>query len=267
MKVVPKDSPCPALKSMFIQETKALSSICHPNVVQIYDYYETDETYNIVMENCPNGTLEALLDREGSLSMQEIRLLFRPILESVASFHNLDISHRDIKPSNIALDSKYRPKIIDWGFSTSCPSGGKVTTYCGTFPFAAPECLRKIPYDPKMSDMWSIGVLLYVAAFGVHPFKDRFDNVEVTRAIKGDYTIPPGADSLFRALLTSLIQVDPLMRLSASHALNHPFFQVENKLSAFAGFAHKRNTKSHTFSRSLAPTQVLYHKNRRRTAH
>ena len=229
MKVILKDpSQERDMRAMFHRETEVLRKVGHPNVVRLYDFYETPTTFNIVMENCAHGTLNAFCEGGKTMPLPRLRVLFRQIIDAIACFHSINIAHRDIKPSNIALDDIDRPKIIDWGFSIQCAEGELSQTFCGTFPYVAPECLKKVPYDPKISDMWSIGVTMYVMAFGHHPFEDQFDNVAVGKAIRGEYTIPP-TDLVFRALLTSLMKVEPKERLTARDALSHPFFATQDE--------------------------------------
>ncbi|OHT12900.1 serine/threonine protein kinase [Tritrichomonas foetus] len=210
-------------RQMFIQETEVLRKVGHPNVIRLYDYFETPNSYNIVMEYCPKMTLNDVLEEKKVLSLNTIRIYFRQILDATAYFHSLNITHRDIKPSNIALDSLDRPKYIDWGLSLYSPSDALVTSFCGTFPYAAPECMKKCAYDPKKSDMYSIGICLYILAFGKHPFNPESHSIAIAEAFRGEYSIPP-TDETFAALVRNLIQLDPSKRLSARAALEHPFF-------------------------------------------
>lgn len=229
MKVIRKDSgPEDDLRAMFFRETSVLRKVGHPNVVRLYDFYETPTTFNIVMEHCPHGTLNSLCEKDKTIPLPRLRKLFRQIIDAIACFHSIKIAHRDIKPSNIALDDGDRPKIIDWGFSTVCTDGEMSRTFCGTFPYVAPECLKKIPYDPKISDMWSIGVTMYVMAFGHHPFENQYDTIAIEKAMRGEYTIPP-TDLPFRSLLASLMTVEPKERMTAREALSHPFFAVADE--------------------------------------
>ena len=214
------------LKDMFIQETETLRKVGHPNVIRLYDYFETDDAFNIVMEYCPKLTLNHILIEKKILPLDQIRNYFLQILDATAYFHSLGISHRDIKLSNIALDALNRPKYIDWGFSLYSPGSDLVNTFCGTFPYAAPECLKKIPYDPKKSDMYSIGICLYELAFGHHPFEHVSHSIAVDMAFKGQYEIPE-TDENFASLLRNLINLDPQKRLSAKAAMNHPFFMTQ----------------------------------------
>lgn len=89
-----------------------------------------------------------------------------------------NIVHRDIKTDNILLNKHLEVKIIDFGYSLRCNnilisgrSGAMIESYCGTPTYMAPEVVTKTPHDPKLSDMWSLGILLYVMLHGHCPFK------------------------------------------------------------------------------------------------
>ena len=81
--------------------------------------------------------------------------------------HNIDIVHRDLKIDNILYNESV--KIIDFGFS-SHTFDKKLTQYCGTLNYMAPEIISKEPYWGKQIDIWALGILLYYLSVGKYPF-------------------------------------------------------------------------------------------------
>jgi serine/threonine protein kinase len=79
--------------------------------------------------------------------------------------------HRDIKLENIILNENHKTKIIDFGFSIIIPSDKKLSIFCGTPSYMAPEIVAKKDYFGPPVDIWSAGIVLYVMMVGHFPFK------------------------------------------------------------------------------------------------
>lgn len=220
--------PTPTLiRYLFNKEAETLRLVGHPNVVRLYDYFEYENQFYIVLEYCPKGSFKMKLDKTGVFDLNEIRVYFTGIVEAIAYFHSLNVVHRDLKPANFAFDKINRPKILDWGFSTQCKEGELLNTYCGSHPYIPPECVLREPYDGKMCDMWALGISIYMCAFNRNPWVHDTEHNENQQEnlLTGKLYMPFDANPVLADLLNHLIQVDPLKRLSAEQVLDHPFFQ------------------------------------------
>ncbi len=93
------------------------------------------------------------------------------------------IAHRDLKLENIIIeDSLFKKsqvpddikvKIVDFGFAVQLKANEKTRLFCGTPCYMAPEIVNKTLYDPRIADVWALGVLLYVMVGGRFPFNSR----------------------------------------------------------------------------------------------
>lgn len=120
----------------------------------------------VVMELCPFGDVSNLLAARGTLSEQLSCKLFQQMCMAVQYLHSMNVAHRDLKCENLLLDVHYNLKVCDFGLSkTLTYVDDKLVlseTYCGTTNYAAPEILKHQPYDPKVSDVWSMGIVLFM---------------------------------------------------------------------------------------------------------
>lgn len=80
------------------------------------------------------------------------------------------LSHRDIKPENVLFDEHWNVKLIDFGFSCASKLGEMRRTVCGTPSYTPPEIIKKQLYDPKLVDVWCLGVVLYAMLTAQLPF-------------------------------------------------------------------------------------------------
>jgi 5'-AMP-activated protein kinase catalytic alpha subunit len=103
--------------------------------------------------------------------------------------HKLKISHRDIKPENMLLDDHSRLKIVDFGLSNMYKEGEYLLTACGSPCYASPEMIRGEQYDPELTDVWSLGVVLFSMIFAKLPFEDDNTSVLYGKIKSGLYII------------------------------------------------------------------------------
>jgi serine/threonine protein kinase len=207
------------------QEVAILSQLRHPAFPAIFDLYEDDVNYYIMLEYCQSGDLDNYL-KMGTLSEPETRDLFHVILSAISFLHDSKISHRDIKAANILMDSNGHPKVTDFGFAIQYTDTDYSTVTCGSPYWAAPEVFRGVSYSTQKADMWSLGVLLFYLLTGRLPWADCGDRSELLKEISnGDFTIPPEISSNASSLIQKLLTVDPLQRLCCRDALDHEWFR------------------------------------------
>ncbi|NXJ89595.1 TSSK1 kinase, partial [Corythaixoides concolor] len=159
-------------------EIEALKHLHHPSIIKTYEIFETSagKVY-IVMELGVNGDLLDYINTTGAMEEDVARIKFQQLASAVKHCHDLDFAHRDLKCENILLDEGLNIKLSDFSFSKllSRDENGRIIlsrTFCGSTAYAAPELLQGIPYDPKICDIWSLGVILYTMVYAFMPFDD-----------------------------------------------------------------------------------------------
>ena len=175
----------PELAARFEQESRILARLRSPFICSLLDAGRTrDGAAYLVLERLTGETLEALLAREGYLSLEEAGQILGDVLQGLAHAHDAGIVHRDLSPANVFL---HRPgaepavaKLLDFGIAklvdraatteTAPRTGNRVTM--GSLPFVAPEQLGNAAKAGPRADLYAAGTIFFRALTGRIPFGD-----------------------------------------------------------------------------------------------
>lgn len=142
------------------------SALQHANVVLILDDLLQDAAGNYcqVMEYCPGGDLNTLVQSSGHLEAAEADCYFKQLMRGVNYLHEMGVAHRDLKPDNLLLTTHGVVKITDFGnaecFRLAWENEPSMTIcHCGTAPYDAPEEYLDDEFDPRAVDVWATGVI------------------------------------------------------------------------------------------------------------
>ena len=164
----------------FLREARAAASVRHPNVASVFHLSRTGQNYFYAMEFVEGETLEKLIKRAGRLEVKLALEIATHVAAGLTAVHEQNLVHRDIKPSNIMVRQKegsaVTAKIIDLGLAkpaADAPADAAISTpgaFAGTPEFASPEQFAGIGVDIR-SDLYSLGVTLWVMVTGQTPFR------------------------------------------------------------------------------------------------
>ncbi len=174
LKIYEKSALSDTLKrNSVLREIHVLETLDHPNIVKIYDCIDTGKQVVIVMECVLGQSLKDYLAdiADHKLPEKEGAAMFLQIVSAVNYCHAKGVSHRDLKLENILLGTDMRTvKLIDFGFSIWVKKEGKLKVFCGTPTYMAPEIISRPEYEGPPTDVWALGVILYVLLCGQFPF-------------------------------------------------------------------------------------------------
>ncbi|MFE6770125.1 protein kinase [Streptomyces fimicarius] len=194
------------LRARVLREARALARVDHPNVVTVHHIVDPgEEGYPwIVMELVAGSSLHERL-AAGPMAPAEAAELGRGILSALRAAHAVGIQHRDVKPANVLLRTDGRPVLTDFGIaaireSTSLTATGALI---GSPDYIAPERIRGTEGDPS-SDLWSLGMMLYVAVEGRHPLR-RATTLATLAAVLDEEIPPPVRAGALTPVLSALL--------------------------------------------------------------
>ncbi|MFD4944710.1 protein kinase [Streptomyces sp. NPDC058239] len=204
------------LRARVLREARALARLDHPGVVTVHHIVDSGEhAYPwIVMELVPGASLAERL-AEGTLTPVEAAELGRGVLSALRAAHAAGIHHRDVKPANVLLRADGSPVLTDFGIaaireSTSLTATGSII---GSPDYMAPERIRGEEGDPS-SDLWSLGMMLYVAVEGRHPLR-KASTLATLAAVLDEEIPPPRQAGALTPVLNALLTRDTAARPGA----------------------------------------------------
>ena len=145
-------------KKIVQNEIKVLKSIDHPNIVKLIDIIVSKDYMHIVLDYCDGLNLYEYMYNRGGKRLAEslARRIFIQLLDAVSYLHRNNIYHRDLKLDNIMIDRTGKVTIIDFGFAIQASAEAKITTFCGTPFYMAPEIYQRISYTGASVDLVSV---------------------------------------------------------------------------------------------------------------
>lgn len=200
------------------RELKIWPNLIHPNIIRMHKYLVYGTKIYMILECAELGDmLDYLRNLNRNLAEAECKYWMRQLCSAICYLHNRNIIHRDIKLENLLIDANRCLKLCDFGFtkmlttttstttnntdinnnnqSTTTTVVAKVSsklseeelskTYCGSKAYASPEILLGQPYDPRKSDIWAIGCILFILITRKMPFDEELTHQNILKQVSG----------------------------------------------------------------------------------
>lgn len=200
------------------REARAAGRVAHPGVATVYDVVEERGHPWIVMQLVRSRTLGELIRDEGPMAPLDAAAVGLQLMEALRAAHAAGVLHRDVKPDNVLLAQDGRAVLTDFGIATTEDEAPLTRTgiLVGTPAFMAPERAAGSRAMPA-SDLWSLGVTLYMAVEGKSPF--HRDNVLATLgAVMHAEPEPLARAGVLAPVLLGLLRKDPAQRMTLEEA-------------------------------------------------
>lgn len=239
--------------SSFSAEIAALINLDHPNIIQIYNYFSDSKFLYIILEYCPNGSMQERICNGIGLIDMDLQECCKKILDSVEYCHKKKIAHTDIKLSNILFDQYNRIKLADFSLSRKLTANQSINSFSGTMFYVAPEILRLQKHDPFKSDVWSLGITFYVMATGRMPFlyKDAEQFLEII--MKDNLIVPNRLNEDLKEILRAMLRVDPSTRPTISELKEYRFFKNPSTQHKSRNDSENQGSLRHNYKHMFTP--------------
>jgi len=237
IKTLKKEGISPYQFNLLKREVDILSNMDHPNIVKYFGIFEDDLFIHIVMEYLKGQDLSKIISLKNynDFSENQMGIIIQQLLKALSFIHSKKIIHRDIKPENILFSDKknlYTLKLIDFGLAAN--SDQEIKTV-GTPSYMSPEMIDgNVTY---VSDIWSVGVIVYQMITGDLPFIGKDDNNKTLyeKIKNGNYDTEilneKDCSEEVKDFINKALQKDIKNRLTVDEALNHPWikkFSINN---------------------------------------
>jgi hypothetical protein len=207
-----------AMYERMLREARAAAVLSHPSIVQVYDVVTDGGRPWVVMELLDARSLSDVILQDGPLAPRAVAKVGVALLGALEVAHAAGVLHRDVKPANVLVCTDGRCVLTDFGVARM-PTDQQLTTpgmVLGSPHFISPERAMGASFGPP-SDLFSLGVTLYLAVEGQPPF-DKGEPIATMHSVVEDEPLPPRRAGSLTDVLYGLLEKNPDHRWDAPTA-------------------------------------------------
>ncbi|XP_063702808.1 testis-specific serine/threonine-protein kinase 1-like [Culicoides brevitarsis] len=233
-------APSTFVEKFLPRELEILLKLNHPHVIHTHSLFRRKSKYYIFMRYAENGDLLAFIIKNGLIRENQARIWTRQLCLGLQYLHTLEIAHRDIKCENILVTGNFNVKLADFGFARFLldermnPVLSK--TFCGSLQYAAPEIIKGTPYNPKLSDVWALGVVVFTMLNKSMPFDDdnakSLYNHQIKRKWRFRTKVVDKLSHEVKSLIKKMLEPTIEERIKLDEVIASKWIQMDDRLKS-----------------------------------
>lgn len=215
-------------KERFLAEARTMAKFSqHANIVNVYDYFEANNTAYIVMEYMDGISLKDYLKKMGGKVSPAAALeIIRPVMEALKAIHAEGVVHRDISPDNIFILKNGQVKVLDFGAARLSVGDEEKTLSVVLKPgYAPPEQYRSKSRQGPFTDIYALGATLYRMLTGMAP-EESVDRL-VDDQIVLPSTINPEIDKKLENIILKAMAINAALRFKSIEEMEKALYSDE----------------------------------------
>ncbi|CRH01383.1 serine/threonine protein kinase KIN, putative [Plasmodium relictum] len=211
-----------------VKEIEIHKKIDHNHICRFYEVHENRKNLYMILEYLPNGDLLTYIYKNNYINENKARRILYQLINAIEYLHKMHVVHRDLKPENILLDYNNNVKLIDFGLSTIFSQNILLTTSCGSPFYTSPEILLGNKYKAESTDVWSLGIILFLLLNHKLPFNHNDLNKLFQKIIKGILHFESYVSLNAKNLIQNMLNINFKKRYSLNDIKNHIWFTSHN---------------------------------------
>lgn len=220
IKVLPRSlAQDPSFVERFKREVRASSSLCHPNIIGVFDSGVINSVFFLAMEYVEGETLIKRLHREKALSERDTMVMALGVARALEHAHSQGLLHRDVKPENIMISTSGQIKLADLGLALFLQDALRITQEgiaVGTPHYISPEQARALRTTDHRSDIYSLGATMFHAVTGRLPYEGENGAEVMKRHVfepaPNPQDVKPSISNDMAGMILKMMAKDPAQR-------------------------------------------------------
>lgn len=201
------------------RELRLSEAVSCPYLVGIHEVVYMKELIVLIMDYSEGLELMVIIVDNPERVVINWKDIFKQVCLGVKYLHERGLAHRDLKAENILVDGVMNCKLCDYGFICETRSG-LAKTICGTVIYMSPEMILNKCYDPMASDVWSLGILLYVMLTGSVPWRSTSEIGLEQEIVKGFETDLSALSEIAKNIITRCCDQNTATRATIDQILD-----------------------------------------------